>query len=89
MGADMIKTNYCGDVAAFRHVVASSPVPILIAGGPRQDSDADGTLQMVREIVEAGAAGVAIGRRVWQSEDPQRMVQEMHRILFPSGSQDL
>ncbi|HSR30062.1 MAG TPA: 2-amino-3,7-dideoxy-D-threo-hept-6-ulosonate synthase [Anaerolineae bacterium] len=89
MGADMIKTNYCGDVAAFEHVVASSPVPIVVAGGPRQESGKDGTFQMVREIIEAGAAGVAIGRRVWQSEDPQRMVREIHSILFPSGADSL
>lgn len=83
MGADMIKTNYCGDIAAFRQVVTSSPVPILVAGGPAKESSEAGTLQMVQEVVEAGAAGVAIGRRVWQAEDPQRMVRQIHGVLFP------
>ena len=86
MGADIIKTNYCGDVAEFKHVVSSSPVPIVVAGGPKKDNGSDGTLQMVREIIEAGAAGVAIGRRVWQAENPQAVVQAIHRILFPNGS---
>ena len=36
MGADIVKTNYCGDIKAFKHVVASSPVPIIVAGGPNQ-----------------------------------------------------
>jgi class I fructose-bisphosphate aldolase len=40
-------------------------------------------MHMVREIVEAGAAGVAIGRRVWQSEDPERTVRAIHQVLFP------
>jgi fructose-bisphosphate aldolase/2-amino-3,7-dideoxy-D-threo-hept-6-ulosonate synthase len=83
MGADIIKTNYCGEILAFRHVVASSPVPILVAGGPSTQAGEAGTVQMVRDAIEAGAAGVAIGRRVWQSEDPKRVVQQIHKILFP------
>lgn len=83
MGADIIKTNYCGDVEAFRHVVTTSPIPIVVAGGPKKAEADDDTLQMVRDVVAAGAAGVAIGRRVWQDENPQRLVREMHRILFP------
>lgn len=85
MGADIIKTNYCGDVAAFRDVVATCPVPILVAGGPRNGEAGDNTLQVVRDVVAAGAGGVAIGRRVWQNENPQRLVQEMHAILFPGA----
>jgi DhnA family fructose-bisphosphate aldolase class Ia len=84
LGADIIKTNYCGDVEAFRRVVASSPVPILTAGGPHKGSGEESTLQLVREVVAAGAAGVAIGRRVWQSDDPEGLVRMMHGILFPS-----
>jgi DhnA family fructose-bisphosphate aldolase class Ia len=83
LGADIVKTNYCGDVDAFRHVVASSPVPILVAGGPKREEGGAEGMHMVREIVEAGAAGVAIGRRVWQSEDPERTVRAIHQILFP------
>jgi len=85
MGADVVKTNYCGDVAAFRHVVSSSPVPIVVAGGPKKGDGADDLVQLVREVVEAGAAGVAIGRRVWQSEDPQAAVRQIHGVLFPEG----
>lgn len=82
MGADVIKTNYCGDIEAFRHVVASSPVPIVVAGGPKKAEGQDDTLQLVQEIVEAGAAGVAFGRRIWQSEDPEGLVSGIHRTLF-------
>jgi DhnA family fructose-bisphosphate aldolase class Ia len=84
LGADMIKTNYCGDIAEFVHVVAAAPVPILVAGGPHKSKDGDATLDMVREIVAAGAAGVAFGRRVWQAEDPEATVRAIHGILFPS-----
>jgi DhnA family fructose-bisphosphate aldolase class Ia len=67
-------------------VVASSPVPILTAGGPKKEKNQDGTLQLVEEVMEAGAAGVAIGRRVWQSEDPEALVRQIHNILFPNGT---
>jgi fructose-bisphosphate aldolase/2-amino-3,7-dideoxy-D-threo-hept-6-ulosonate synthase len=83
LGADIIKTNYCGDVEAFRRVVAASPVPILTAGGPMRGSGDESTLQLVREVIAAGAAGVAMGRRVWQSDDPEHLVRKIHSILFP------
>jgi fructose-bisphosphate aldolase / 2-amino-3,7-dideoxy-D-threo-hept-6-ulosonate synthase len=85
MGADMVKTNYCGDVEAFRHVVSSSPVPILVAGGPKREGGLDDLEHLAREVVEAGAAGVAIGRRVWQSDDPSAAVRSIHRVLFPAA----
>lgn len=85
LGADIVKTNYCGDVDEFRRVVDSSPVPILTAGGPKKGGGDNGTLQLVREVKEAGAAGVAIGRRVWQSDDPESLVRQIHTILFPNG----
>jgi len=87
LGADIVKTNYCGDVDAFRQVVASSPVPILTAGGPMKNSGDESTIQLVREVIEAGAAGVAIGRRVWQSDDPEALVRKIHNTLFPGEAE--
>ncbi len=81
IGADVIKTNYSGDVASFKHVVESAPIPIIVAGGPSQGDDS-ATVKLVEDIVAAGAAGVAIGRRVWQSEDPQATTAKIHAALF-------
>ena len=83
LGADVIKTNYCGAIAEFQHVLTAAPVPIVVAGGPRKGEGRDTTLAIAREIVEAGAAGVAFGRRIWQSEDPEATVRAIHDILFP------
>lgn len=80
IGADVIKTYYCGSVAGFRKVVESSPVPIIIAGGP-QNGDIS-TIELVREAVAAGAAGVAIGRRVWQSDDPEGVTRQIAEVLW-------
>lgn len=81
IGADVIKTNYCGDVAAFAEIVQAVPVPIIIAGGPKTTADG-ATLQLVKDALQAGAAGVAIGRRVWQAADPQAVTRQIHEVLF-------
>ncbi|MEM2739595.1 MAG: fructose-bisphosphate aldolase, partial [Candidatus Bathyarchaeia archaeon] len=56
LGADMIKTYYTGDPDSFREVVKSSPVPILVLGGPPTES-VEGFLSMIRDSIEAGAKG--------------------------------
>ena len=81
MGADIIKTNYAGDPVAYKHVVSSVGLPIIIAGGENKGGE-EGTLEMIRDIVKAGAHGVAIGRRVWQAEDPEGLVRKMKQELF-------
>jgi fructose-bisphosphate aldolase/2-amino-3,7-dideoxy-D-threo-hept-6-ulosonate synthase len=81
LGADIVKTNYCGNMEAFRQVVSAVPVPILVAGGPTDGGDA-GALRIAREAVEAGAAGVAFGRRVWQAKDPETLVREVRDVIM-------
>ncbi len=81
IGADVIKTNYCGDVAQFAEIVRAVPVPIIVAGGPKTVPETS-TLDLVEGAMTAGAAGVAIGRRVWQSDDPAGVTRQIHRIVF-------
>ncbi len=73
LGADIIKVSYTGSVESFREVVAGCPVPVVIAGGPKMNSDRE-ILEMVQGAIEAGGAGVSIGRNVFQHRDPSRMV---------------
>lgn len=80
IGADVIKTNYCGDVEAFKEVVQSVPLPIIIAGGP--SSGGLSTTDLVRDAITAGAVGVAIGRRVWQSDDPAQVTRQIADVLW-------
>ena len=81
LGADIIKTNYSGDIAQFSQVVCSTVVPIIVAGGPSQ-SQGDDTLEVARDAVAAGAAGVAFGRRVWQAPDPEGAVRGLREVVF-------
>src|SRR6266850_2433483 len=60
-GADVIKVGYTGDVASFRQVVESSPVPVVAAGGPKAKNLRE-ALTAMSQVVQAGGRGATIGR---------------------------
>jgi predicted phospho-2-dehydro-3-deoxyheptonate aldolase len=80
LGADIIKTNYTGSYETFKNVVEGTPIPVIIAGGPKMDTDID-FLQTVSDAMRAGAIGVAAGRNVFQHENPTGMVAAIAKIL--------
>lgn len=84
LGADIVKTNFTGDVDSFRKVVEGCPVPVVIAGGPKMSSDEE-LLQMVRMAMDAGARGVAIGRNIFQAEDPTKMTKAISMIVHENA----
>ncbi|CAM3787199.1 2-amino-3,7-dideoxy-D-threo-hept-6-ulosonate synthase [Nocardiopsis rhodophaea] len=69
LGADIVKTHYTGDAASMADVVRSCPIPVIVAGGPRRTTlhDLD---EFVSEAMLSGVRGVAMGRNVFDSEDP-------------------
>ena len=85
LGADIIKTNYTGDPTSFKEVVRGCPVPVVIAGGPKMDTDEE-VLKMVRNSIEAGGRGVSIGRNVFQHKNPQKMTAAISKIVHDDGS---
>lgn len=85
LGADVIKTNYTGDPDSFKEVIQSCPVPIIIAGGPKANTDEE-VLQMVEGAIEAGASGVSIGRNIFQHDDPTKMTQAISKIVHEGFS---
>lgn len=74
-GADAIKV-LCPS-SGFDKIVESCPVPVVMAGGPK---GAD-ILEVVRGSVAAGGSGCAIGRNVYQSEDPAAMIKALRKIV--------
>jgi len=68
LGADLIKTHYTGSTENFREVVKVSPVPILMSGGAKALKTID-FLRVTKSVMDAGAAGVVVGRNVFQSPD--------------------
>lgn len=87
MGADLVKVSYTGSVETFQEVVAGCNVPVIIAGGPKMNSDRE-ILEMVKDSIEAGGGGISIGRNVFQHKDPKRMVMAMSAIVHNNESLD-
>jgi 2-amino-4,5-dihydroxy-6-oxo-7-(phosphonooxy)heptanoate synthase len=84
LGADLVKTVFTGSVAEMLDITAAVPVPVLVAGGPPRGSEAD-VLGFVRDALAGGAAGVAMGRNIFQSADPERLAGRVARLVhqFP------
>jgi DhnA family fructose-bisphosphate aldolase class Ia len=80
LGADIVKTSYPGSVGEFRSLVRSTPVPVLIGGGLRLDDEGQ-FLQQVRDTVEAGAAGICIGRNLFQRRPLEPLARQVAEIL--------
>ena len=77
IGAHFVKTYYCE--SGFSRVTAACPVPVLIAGGKKlPELDA---LKMAYRAVDEGAAGVDMGRNVFQCEAPLAMLQAVRAVV--------
>ncbi len=77
LGAQYVKTYYVAD--GFETVTASCPVPIVMAGGKKlPELDA---LTMAYNAVQQGAAGVDMGRNIFQSDAPKAMIAAVHAVV--------
>jgi len=77
LGAAFVKTYYVPE--GFETVTASCPVPIVIAGGKKlPELDA---LRMAHSAVAQGAAGVDMGRNIFQAENPVAMMQAVRKVV--------
>jgi fructose-bisphosphate aldolase/2-amino-3,7-dideoxy-D-threo-hept-6-ulosonate synthase len=79
LGADVVKTAYSGDAESFKSVVEATRLPVVIAGGSK-GTDRD-TIEMVRGAMDAGAAGVSMGRSIFQHEDPEAITAAVSAVV--------
>lgn len=87
LGADIVKTNYTGDPDTFKEVVDGCPVPVIIAGGPKVETTKE-LFEMVYDAIDAGAAGTAFGRNVFQSENPEKMTRALVGLIHEGMTPD-
>lgn len=87
LGADIVKVVYTGSVESFAKVVEGCPVPVVIAGGPKMGSDEE-IFNMVQGALEAGAAGVSIGRNAFQHKNPTQMVHALSKMVHEVATVD-
>ena len=84
IGAKVVKTYWCEN---FEKVVYGCPVPVVIAGGPKVDTERE-VLEFVHDGMERGAIGVNLGRNIWQSPYPVAMIKAIRHIIHGSGTVD-
>jgi class I fructose-bisphosphate aldolase len=80
-GADIIKVGYTGDVASFRQIVSTCPVPVVAAGGPKTP-DLLSALSSMHDAVQAGARGATIGRNVWGTPRPADVLRAFKATIL-------
>ncbi|MCF0225934.1 MAG: class I fructose-bisphosphate aldolase family protein [Methanobrevibacter sp.] len=80
LGVDIVKTNYTGDPDSFKEVVEGALVPVVIAGGPKVETNED-LLRMVKDSLEVGGAGVAFGRNLFQADDPFNVTKAISELV--------
>ncbi|MFW5721940.1 MAG: 2-amino-3,7-dideoxy-D-threo-hept-6-ulosonate synthase [Desulfohalobiaceae bacterium] len=85
LGADVVKVSYTGDPESFERVVEACCIPVVIAGGPKIDSSR-ALLQMVYDSIQAGGAGLSVGRNIFQHKDTKRLIQGLNLIVHQQGS---
>ncbi|MXR52103.1 fructose-bisphosphate aldolase [Halovenus sp. WSH3] len=84
LGADLIKTAYSGDPESFQRVVEATRLPVVIAGGSK-GTDTE-TLSMVRGAIDAGAAGVSMGRSIFQHETPEAITEAIASVIHDGAN---
>jgi DhnA family fructose-bisphosphate aldolase class Ia len=87
LGADVVKTCYPtgASVEEFKSIVSECYVPVVVLGGSAMGDDAS-LFKMVENSVKAGAAGIAIGRNVWQHPNPVAVARSLAAIVHQEAS---
>jgi putative autoinducer-2 (AI-2) aldolase len=82
LGAHLVKTYYCDD---FAKVVEGCPVPLVVAGGPKLDSE-KAALELCHSAIALGAKGIDMGRNIWQSDHPVAMLKALRAIVHDDAT---
>lgn len=82
LGAHLVKTYYCEE---FGRVVEGCPVPLVVAGGPKLDSDR-AALELAHNAMALGAHGIDMGRNIWQSDHPVAMLAALRAIVHEGAT---
>ncbi len=82
IGAQVVKTYYCDN---FSKVVNGAPVPLVVAGGPKLNTEED-VFNLVYNAIADGAVGVDMGRNIWQNDNPVAMIKGIRAIVHGSAT---
>lgn len=79
-GVDVVKVGYTGDFDSFRETVASCPVPVVMAGGPKTETLL-GALEQTAEALRAGVRGAVVGRNLWGHGDATMAARAFKAVI--------
>jgi class I fructose-bisphosphate aldolase len=84
-GADVLKVPYTGDPKSYGQIVASCPVPLVAAGGPKAETLQD-ALTLMSGVVASGARGATIGRNIWGFPQVTAAVKAFKAVIHDGAS---
>lgn len=80
LGADLVKVSFPGTREAMMEVVEGCFIPVLVAGGERHASDSR-VVELAAQALEGGAAGICMGRNIFQCPEPARLLRELSAVV--------
>jgi len=83
LGAKVVKTYYCDE--DFDKVTNGCPVPIVVAGGPKCETELE-VFEFVYDGIQKGAIGVNLGRNVWQNPNPVPVMRALHAVIHDKAT---
>jgi DhnA family fructose-bisphosphate aldolase class Ia len=78
LGADYVKVPYTGDRESFRKVTEGAGVPVIILGGAKSERP---ITSQIADAIAAGGAGIAFGRNIWSTQDPEGAVRAFSSVI--------
>jgi DhnA family fructose-bisphosphate aldolase class Ia len=84
-GADMVKTFYTGSPDTFKVVTDNCYVPVIILGGAKMDTDEE-LLTVVKNSLDGGGNGVAMGNNIWRHPQPDKIVAAIAAVVHDSAT---
>ncbi|MFC1909071.1 3-hydroxy-5-phosphonooxypentane-2,4-dione thiolase [Chloroflexota bacterium] len=82
LGARVVKTYWCEN---FEKVATGCPVPVIMAGGPRVDTELE-VFEFIHDGMQRGAIGVNLGRNIWQNDYPVAMIKAIRAIIHGNAT---
>lgn len=81
LGADIIKIKYPGTIKGLKWAIDNAgKTRVVVSGGAKEDEAT--FLQTVRDCMEAGANGMAVGRNIWQADNPEEVTRKVKKIIW-------
>jgi class I fructose-bisphosphate aldolase len=85
LGADVAKVKFPGSQSAMEQAVRmAGPTKVVMSGGSKTSDEA--FLTDVKATMDAGGKGLAVGRNVWQRENPERILDALEQVIFEEAS---